>query len=61
MRAGCNLYIYIDVPKAMADGIPFEKSDNGVVLTEGKNGVLAKEYFSKVVDKKTGNVLYSNP
>jgi 2'-phosphotransferase len=43
--------IYIDMAKAMADGIKFYMSDNKVILTEGLNGLLLPKYFSKVVLK----------
>ena len=59
MRYSCNVLVYIDLEKALANGIKFFKSENGVVLTEGLNneGYLPKEYFSKVVTKK-GEVLW---
>lgn len=52
MRRSCRYAIYIDAAKAMADGIRFFKSDNGVILTSGIGGVLDPKYFSKVVDLK---------
>ncbi|EJU03669.1 phosphotransferase KptA/Tpt1 [Dacryopinax primogenitus] len=47
-HAKSGVLIYIDVPLAMADGIKFNISANGVVLTEGKNGILDKKYFKRV-------------
>ncbi|KAK9464519.1 KptA family-domain-containing protein [Lipomyces arxii] len=56
MRGSASVYIYIDVAKAMADGIKFYKSTNGVVLTEGQGGILQPKYFKQVVSKD-GNIL----
>ncbi len=30
-------------------GIKLYKSENGVVLSEGRNGVIAKEFFERIV------------
>lgn len=46
-RATCNLLIYLDLPKAMEDGILFYRSANDVILTEGVDGVVAPKYFMK--------------
>lgn len=48
IRKSCNLFIYINLHKAMNDGIIFSKSSNGVILTSGVNGTLPSKYFSKV-------------
>lgn len=48
MRSTAKVMIYIDVPKAMANGIKFYKSANGVILSEGINGVINPTYFLKV-------------
>ena len=47
------MFIYVDVAKAMADGIPFFVSENGVVLCEGEGerGFLSTKYFKKVVKR----------
>ena len=59
MRMTATVLIYIDLEKALKDGILFFRSENGVVLTEGLNneGYLPKDYFLKVVTKK-GDVLW---
>lgn len=49
MRGSCDLIIYINLRKAMADGIQFWVSQNGVILTEGRSGLLSPDYFLKVV------------
>jgi 2'-phosphotransferase len=45
MRANCNLIIEIDIKKAMEDGIIFLLSENNVILTKGRDGVLSPKYF----------------
>lgn len=57
MRGSCQILIYLDVQKCLADGIQLEESENGVILTKGVDGVLDPKYFEKVVDVKTGNLI----
>ncbi|KAI9477068.1 RNA 2'-phosphotransferase, Tpt1 [Zychaea mexicana] len=52
MRSTSQVYIYIDMSKAMEDGIAFFRSANNVILTEGQDGILLTKYFSKVVDRQ---------
>lgn len=50
MRKDCDLAIFIDVTKALSDGIQFFCSDNGVLLTAGDTeGKLLPKYFSKAL------------
>lgn len=49
MRMSTAVMIYIDMKKAMDDGIKFYLSKNKVILTNGKNGVLEPKYFKDVV------------
>ncbi|GAA5854961.1 hypothetical protein JCM3766R1_005808 [Sporobolomyces carnicolor] len=56
MRANCDLFIYLDVPALLSDGIPIFTSSNQVVLTSGRDGVVAPKYFDKVV-RKSGETL----
>ena len=51
MRASCEVYLYVDMAKAMADGIIFYESSNGVVLTEGIDGILPYKYIKEAVRK----------
>lgn len=59
MRKSANRLIFVDIQKAMRDGIQFELSSNGVVLTKGDpaTGVLATKYFTRVEDH-TGIVVW---
>jgi 2'-phosphotransferase len=53
MRKSCQIFIYVDVQKALDEGVKFHLSDNGVILTEGdENGFLPVQFFSKVEDAK---------
>jgi len=52
-RSSCEVLIYIDMAKAMEDGILFYMSSNGVILTEGIDGILSTKYFSQVLEAKT--------
>lgn len=53
MRRDCDLAIFIDVPKALSDGIPFFWSENGVLLTPGDTeGKLPSSYFSRALRLK---------
>jgi len=53
MRRNCQVKVYIDIGKAMADGIEFVKSANNVILTTGINGILHPKYISQVLDITT--------
>ena len=50
-RSSAELFIEIDLRAALADGIPFYIAANGVVLTEGIDGVLPARYFVRVTDR----------
>ncbi|XP_053179248.1 tRNA 2'-phosphotransferase 1 [Scomber japonicus] len=53
MRGDCDLAVFIDVPKALADGIEFFWSENGVLLTAGDTeGKLLPKYFSQALKLK---------
>lgn len=57
MRKLSEMYIYVDVDKAIASGLTFSLSANGVILTEGdERGFLAPDYFSKVA-KRNGDIV----
>jgi len=48
IRKNTKVLIYIDAAKAMADGIKFYLSSNGVILSEGIDGIISPHYFSKI-------------
>ena len=57
MRTSSQILIYIDIEKALASGLKFWFSDNGVILTEGdENGYLSRKFFQKVVDIQHGEL-----
>ncbi|XP_024139557.1 tRNA 2'-phosphotransferase 1 isoform X2 [Oryzias melastigma] len=50
MRKNCDLAVFIDVPMALADGIEFFRSENGVLLTAGNTeGKLLPKYFIRAL------------
>lgn len=54
MRSTVDLFIYLDIEKALAGGLAFFLSDNRVILTEGdERGFVDTKYFLKVVDRKS--------
>ena len=57
MRGSCELLIWVDVRRAIASGIRFFESSNGVLLTGGVDGVLPPEYIVEVVDRRTGRAI----
>nr|CAI5847457.1 unnamed protein product [Callosobruchus analis] len=53
IRKSAEVFIYIDLKKALLDGIKFFRSQNNVILSPGdENGFINPKYFLKVVDKQ---------
>ncbi|XP_043931672.1 tRNA 2'-phosphotransferase 1 [Protopterus annectens] len=53
MRKNCDLAIFIDISRAINDGINFFWSANKVILTPGnEEGIIPKKYFQKVLQLK---------
>ncbi|XP_036404532.1 tRNA 2'-phosphotransferase 1 [Megalops cyprinoides] len=53
MRRNCDLAVYVDVHKALSDGISFFWSENRVLLTPGDSeGLLAPRYFTRAIRLK---------
>ena len=58
MRQSCRVAIYVDVKKAMRNGVKFYVSDNGVLLSEGNaDGKVPIEFFTKVFDLKKKKIV----
>jgi len=62
MRKSAELYIYVDSARAMAEGIVFFKSSNGVILTAGlgPEGMVPPSCFSQVIVASTKSVIFSS-
>lgn len=59
MRSSCDLYIEIDLKKAMENGMKFYLSSNNVILTSGFDGVIPTKYFTRVIDRK-GSLVFDS-
>lgn len=51
MRSSSQILIFLDVTRALEAGIEFFLSDNGVVLSEGRDGMILPEFFLSVQDR----------
>lgn len=56
MRGTCQVFIEIDMARAMKDGIVFYLSKNKVILTSGIEGLVPCKYLKRAIDK-SGKVL----
>lgn len=62
MRASASVYVYIDIPRALAAGIPFWESANGVILSEGDaDGRIPAALFLKVLVRGPDGALAEEP
>lgn len=57
MRKSATVYIFVDAAQCAKDGVAFFESDNGVLLSDGLDGVLPTRYFSHVTEASTGRIL----
>ena len=59
-RSNADILIKLNIAKAIADGILFFESQNGVVLSPGvgKKGVIDKFYFEKIYGRKPGGIWF---
>ena len=48
MRFDAQVAVYIDLTLASLEGILFYRSENNVISTQGRLGILPVRYFSKV-------------
>lgn len=58
MRNTCDVFIEIDIIRAIENNIPFFISENSVILSPGVDGVLSKEFF-RIVKSKNYPILFS--
>lgn len=49
MRSNAEIFVVVDVERAMKDGMVFYKSQNNVILTVGQQGWLATKYFKRAL------------
>lgn len=56
IRSSCDLFIEIDMHKAIQDGIKFYLSANKVVLSSGINNIISPKYF-KAVKNRHGQMI----
>ncbi|KAF2183151.1 hypothetical protein K469DRAFT_711102 [Zopfia rhizophila CBS 207.26] len=55
MRNSSTVLVYLDIQAAMASGIKFYRSENGVILTEGDDkGFVPYQFFKRVENRKKG-------
>ncbi len=55
LRQDCQVAIYINLKKALEDGIKFYRSLNNVILCPGnESGFLMPKYFLRAYDLKEG-------
>ena len=54
MRRHCQIAVYIDLPAALREGVPFFRSLNGLIVSRGVRGVLPAKFILKVKDLETG-------
>mmetsp|Transcript_1103 Transcript_1103/g.1740 ORF Transcript_1103/g.1740 Transcript_1103/m.1740 type:complete len:211 (-) Transcript_1103:476-1108(-) len=58
MRKSAQVLIYLDLEKVHEEGLPLFRSENNVLLSPGlENGIIPCSFFSKVIDRKTGEDL----
>lgn len=46
-----NAIVVIDMVKCLADGMQFLRAANGVILTEGFDGVIPPEYIKEIIER----------
>jgi hypothetical protein len=60
MRASAEVLVFLDVPAALAAGIPLFRSANGVLLSPGLGpaGTILPSFFARAVDARTGTEVW---
>jgi 2'-phosphotransferase len=59
LRSSAQILCYLDVTKALAEGLPLFRSANGVLLSPGfgDEGIVPLRLFSRFVEAKTGKAV----
>ena len=57
MRHDCDVAIWVDLRKALHDGIPFYLSTNQIIFSPGRDGIIPTEYFTRAQDLRNGEDL----
>lgn len=58
VRSNAQIYIFINLKKAVEDGLKFYESENGVILSPGNDrGYIEPKYFDRVIRADTGEAL----
>ncbi|XP_038076356.1 tRNA 2'-phosphotransferase 1-like isoform X2 [Patiria miniata] len=58
MRRSCDLMIFLDLEKALKEGLSFFLSKNGVILCPGdQNGFIHPRYFKQVIQTRPRRVM----
>lgn len=58
MRGTCEVIVHINFPRAVKGGIRFYRSTNGVILSDGVNGIIPSQYISSIQSVNNGQTLY---
>ena len=53
-RQSCQVFVELDVQKALSEGVPLFLSKNGVVLSPGLEGVIPCRFFKAVYELVDG-------
>lgn len=60
MRKSAVIFIWVDVKMSMEGGVKWWRSENGVILTEGRNGLLDLDWAALVERRGTEEVLWGS-
>ena len=61
IRAGSDVVVAIDGNQCDREGMNFHISANGVISTEGFEGVIPRTYINQVYHLRSGQILYTQP
>jgi len=61
MRFNCEVAVFLDLRRALRDGVPFFLSTNQVLLSPGVNNIVPVNYISGVKNLQSGQWIYGGP